>query len=294
MNNPLRRTWMLALVLLFVSAVPSFAYSVSVQDNLSSPGQFVFNVTCSDAESRNDLGFNKKITYGAAVCYIQPGVTFYHLNVTGSSSGGTAELSDDEGFIDNIPVQHEAPSAPCSAGQVGKYGEPGPCAYQSASQGLNASLAPMLKPLLPIFVVMFAIWLSPFVLRHFLNKSPAWADYKARQERVAVKEKMLKRAERKAVRVKEANAHNEVMRRIDDKGDKASLAEKYYHRLHKDDWAKTKQRLETGERPSRTAVKSGISREQRWADSSPVGEPEDYPSKPGWWRDSKDGGLVST
>jgi len=248
-------------------------------------------VECTSAESLNDQGFHKRIAYGSAICYIQPGVTFYHLTVTGDSSSGSAELLDDEGFIDNIPVQHLAPTGPCTAGQVGKYGEPGPCAYQSASQGLNASLAPMLKPLLPIFVVMFAIWLSPFVLRHFLNKSPAWADYKAKQERIAVKEKMLKRAERKAVRVKEANAHNEVMRRIDDKGDKASLAEKYYHRLHKDDWAKTRQRLETGERPSKTAVKSGISREQRWAADTSLGEPEDYPSKPGWWNDAKDGGL---
>jgi hypothetical protein len=186
-----------------------------------------------------------------------------------------------------------ASASPCSASQVGRYGEPAPCLYQSASQGFNATLSPMLTLLLPVFAVMVAIWLAPFIIRRYLAKSPAWADYKAKQERVAVQEKQLRRAERKAVRVKEQNAHNEVMRRIEEKGAKASVAEKYYARMHKDDWAKTKHRLETGERPSRTAVKSGISREQRWSDSSPVGEPEDYPSKPGWWSDSKDGGLVS-
>jgi len=41
MNSPLKH-WLLVLVLLLVSAVPSFAYTVSVQQNLSQPGSFVF------------------------------------------------------------------------------------------------------------------------------------------------------------------------------------------------------------------------------------------------------------
>lgn len=41
--------------------------------------------------------------------------------------------------------------------------------YQLAAQGFNASLSPMLVALLPVFVVILAIWMGPALLKKLLT-----------------------------------------------------------------------------------------------------------------------------
>lgn len=52
---------------------------------------------------------------------------------------------------------------------LGQGGSPAATDFQLSAQGFNSSLSPMLVALIPVFVVILAIWLGPALVKRLLN-----------------------------------------------------------------------------------------------------------------------------
>lgn len=265
--------FLLALALLCVSLPASANITATVSQDLSTPGYFILNVYCTDRDSRAEPSFHPYVEYGSDPrykCYILPGVLTYHMEVPLATSN--LVFYDDGGEGGNIPVEQVAPTAPCTSA-VNTYGGPTPCSYHVASQSFNGMLAPILLPLLPYLLVILAIYMGPWMLKKYLSRFAWFNEFKRKSqhaaEREAVQKKMVKRAERQKMRVKEQNAHHETMARIAGKGDKANRFERSYYADHKDKYEKHLAKSEMSASGSTRATRSGPEYQkrmnERWA-----------------------------
>ena len=144
--------------------------------------------------------------------------------ITGSPAtygGAVAGITDVNGYHDPCAINDGSGNNTLGvsgdiAPDTGNNGQPGYCAYYLAAKGAMAATDPVLTVLIPVLLLMLAIWQGPAIIKRLaLHYSQQAED--ARQDRHTAYEKALDRQHRKEAREGYRHRHASERQAIHDK-----------------------------------------------------------------------------